>query len=247
MNISKSVNDQINLMKPGKFFTYQDIVGFADHSYAVIKAISRHAEGLGLMKVKKGLYYKVVNGHFGPMAPKDSDVIHYFTTNNNKTVGYITGATLYHRWGLTTQLPAEIMIATSTKKREKAEFSGLRITTTPARDKVNKTTIPLLQFLDVLKNIDRIPDANIKEVMAKLVQRLNVYSLKQINAMEDIAIRAYTARTKALLGAVLERYLDRLCSKLHQTLNPTSTYKISLANHLPINLERWYIVSTPTS
>jgi len=241
MNISESVNNKIKRMKPGKLFSYQDFSGYSDHSAAIIKAISRHSKDLGLIKVKKGLYYKEAKGAFGSMAPKDSDVINYFSRNNNKTVGYITGLALYHRWGLTTQIPAEITIATSTNKREKITLSGLRITTIPAPDKVTDSSIPLLQFLDILRHIDQIPDASTEDVIIKLVKRLTTYSPQQIEMMENIAIRSYSAKTKALLGSLLETYLNHVSTKLYKTLNPTSSYKITATNTLKIKQKRWYL------
>jgi hypothetical protein len=243
MNISQSVNEQITHMAPGQFFTYQDIAGFADNGYAVIKALSRQFERLGLVKVKKGLFYKEVIGSFGPMAPKDSDVIRYFTTVNNKTVGYLTGPALYHRWGLTTQVPAEITIATSTNKREKVVIAGLRVVTIPAQGEVNDKTIPLLQFLDVIKHIDCIPDADNQLLLANLTQRLRQYSSNQIDMMEDMALIAYGAKVRALLGALFASELGRFSGKLYQSLNPTSRYKIGLIEFLSIHAKRWYLVN----
>jgi hypothetical protein len=242
MNISKSVSDQVSQMKSGHLFSYQDIDGYAAHGEAVVKAVSRHASHLGLAKVKKGLFYKVEQGDFGPMAPNNADIVKYFTVKKNKTFGYVTGPYLYHLWGLTTQLPAEIVIATSTNKREKISLSGLRVVTVPARDKVTKHKVPLLQFLDVVKSVDKILDANPKTILAKLVKRLNTYTPAQLSIMEDIAQSAYTAKTKALLGALLESQLGYFSHKLHSTLNPTSKFKVALFAYLPNSAKRWQLV-----
>jgi len=181
MNITQSVTQQIERMQLGKLFSYKDIPSYYDHSDAVVKAINRNAKKLGLVKIKKGLFYKSEIGRFGPMAPKSNDVIEYFSSRKNKTVGYITGPALYYRWGLTTQVPAEVTIATSTQKREKVNISGLRITTTRARYKVINRNIQLLQFLDTLKNIERIPDAETQEVSIKLATRLKMFSSEKIS------------------------------------------------------------------
>jgi hypothetical protein len=222
MNVTQTVNQQIERMKSGKLFSYQDISSYAKHSDAVVKAISRNSKKLGLVKIKKGLFYKSEVGRFGPMSPKDNDVINYFTSRKNRTVGYVTGPALYYKWGLTTQIPAEVNIATSIEKREKATLSGFRIVTTPSRyKKVSKNNIQVLQFLDVLKNIDRIPDAETEEVISKLAERLKKLSSDRIIEMETIAVEAYTERTKALLGYFLETYLHHFSEKLHASLNPS--------------------------
>lgn len=242
MTITQSVNRQVERIKPGKLFSYQDISAYAEHSDAVVKAISRNADKWHLVKVKKGLFYKSEVGRFGPMSPKDSDVIDYFTHRKNKTVGYVTGPALYYRWGLTTQVPAEINIATSTEKREKAKLSGLRVSTTPARyKKVSKKNIEALQFLDVLKNLDKIPDADVDEVSEKLSLRLKRLSTDTIHDMEKIAVEAYTERTKALLGIFLENYLDVFSEKLHRSLNPTSKYHISYSSKWANAEKHWHL------
>ncbi|WP_111978722.1 DUF6088 family protein [Algibacillus agarilyticus] len=242
MNVTQTVSQQIERMKPGKLFSYQDISSYAEHSDAVVKAISRNSQKLGLVKIKKGLFYKSEVGRFGPMAPKSSDVIHYFTSNKQRTVGYVTGPALYYQWGLTTQIPAEVNIARSIVKREKAELSGLRIITTPSRyKKVSKNNIQVLQFLDVLKNIDRIPDAEIEEVASKLALRLKSLSSDKIKEMENIAVEAYTERTKALLGSFLETYLDYFSEKLHKSLNPTSKYSFSYLDKWKNAGSHWHL------
>ena len=228
MNVTQTVNQQIERMKSGKLFSYQDISSYAEHSDAVVKAISRNSKKLGLVKIKKGLFYKLEVGRFGPMSPKNSDVINYFTSRKNRIVGYVTGPALYYQWGLTTQIPAEVSIATSIDKREKATLSGLRIVTMPSRyKKVSKNNIQVLQFLDVLKNIDRIPDTETEEVASKLVARLKNFSSDRVMELEKIAIEAYTERTKALLGSFLETYFHHFSEKLHESLNPSSTYKFA--------------------
>lgn len=240
MSISKSVSQQIELLQPGKLFSYQDISGYAEHSDAVIKAISRNSERLGLVKIKKGLFYKSELGRFGPMAPKESDIIKYFIFQNNKTIGYITGPTLYHRWGLTTQIPAEVSIATSKNKREKAELSGLRISTFPAKyNKVSKNNIKILQFLDIISNIDRIPDANTGEVTIKLSKKLSNYSRDNIREMERIAVNAYPERSKAILGFLLDHYLNYVSSTLEKSLNKTSYFYVPLSYGLNSAFKRW--------
>jgi hypothetical protein len=244
MNITKAVYQQVEGMKPGKLFSYQDISSYPEHSDAVVKAISRHSKKLGLVKIKKGLFYKSEIGRFGPMSPKDSDVIDYFTSKNSRTVGYVTGPALYYRWGLTTQIPAEVNIATSTNKREKANLSGFRIVTTPARYNVTKRNIQVLQFLDVLKNIERIPDAETVDVTSKLARRLKNISSEKIVEMEKIAIVAYSERTKALLGYFLETYLGHFSDKLHKSLNPTSKYYISTSKVWDNANRNWQITFT---
>ncbi len=240
-NITQAVSKQINHIKPGKLFTYQDIPTYSSNSEAVVKAISRNGNKLGLIKIKKGLFYKPEIGRFGPMTPKSNELIKYFTSDKNKKVGYVTGPYLYYRWGLTTQVPAEINIATSTNKREKAELSGLRISTAPSRYKVTKDNIPILQFLDVLKNIEKVSDVETDTVVKKLSERLREYSSTEIEEMQNIAIKAYPERTKAILGFILDFKFNFRSEKLHSSLNPTSKFFFSYTIHQKDTQKYWHL------
>ncbi len=243
MNTAKSIDYQISHMKSGQLFSYQDIPEYTGHGDAVVKALSRKAKSAEVIRLKKGLYYKPEKGSFGAMSPKDSDIIKYFTKDNDKTVGYVTGLALYHRWGLTTQVPSEVTIATSKNKREKIDVFGLRISTVPARTKVTKNNIFILQFLDVLKSLDRIPDVSSEEIIQKLAEKISAYKTVEIHEMEKLAIDAYTPKTKALLGAFLETYLSYYSEPIHQALNPTSKYKVFISHAALKNQESWHISS----
>lgn len=244
LNITQSVGQQIDKIKLGKLFSYQEFINYADHSEAVIKAVSRNAKMWGLVKVKKGLFYRSENGRFGPMVPNMDEAIRYFTFNKQKTVGYVTGPALYYRWGLTTQVPAEVNVAISTAKKEKINISGLRVTTVPARYKVTKKNTSLLQFLDVMKNIDRIPNTEIDEVSNKLAIRFKNYTHEQVNEIEDIAIKVYNERTKALLGSFIEEFFDRYSEKLQRSLNPTSKYTFSYSDNWKNATAHWNLIQT---
>ena len=239
MSTAKSIDSQISRMKAGQLFSYKDIPEYAEHSGAVVKALSRKAQSDEVVRIKKGLYYKAVMGRFGAMGPKNSDIIKYFTLDGNKTVGYITGPFLYHCWGLTTQVPCEITIATSKNELEKADISGLRISTISARTKVTKNNIEILQFLDVLRSVDQVPDTSSGEVIKKLADKIRHYKSDRIKAMEKLAIDVYTPRTKALLGAFLETYRSYYSAPIRNALNPTSRYKISIPPTLLKNQGSW--------
>ncbi|KOO59967.1 hypothetical protein WH43_01185 [Rheinheimera sp. KL1] len=242
MTIAQSVYKQIEKIKPGKLFSYQDISVYAEHSEAVVKAVNRNADKLGLMKVKKGLFYKAEFGRFGPMAPQENEIIQYFTKHKSKIVGYITGPALYYQWGLTTQVPVEINIATAAKKNEKANFFGLRVSTLPARYKnISEKNTELLQFLDILNNIERIPDSNVDYVSNKLSSRLIKFSDESIKDLEHIAKVAYSERTKALLGTFFEHYLSYFSKELHSSLNPSSTYLFSNSTKMRNAQKHWHL------
>ena len=239
MNIARSIDFQISHMKSGQLFSYQDIPEYVEHSDAVVKAISRKTKTDEIVRLKKGLYYKPEEGRFGAMSPKDSDIIKYFTRDKEKRVGYITGAALYHRWGLTTQVPSEITIATSKNKREKVDISGLRISTIPVKANITKNNIEILQFLDVLRNIDRISDASSEGVVHKLANKIIGYNSDDVHKMEKLAIDVYTPKTKAILGAFLETYLNYYSESIHKTLNPTSKYKIFIPHAVFKDQDSW--------
>lgn len=241
MNIAKSIDHQISFMKSGALFSYQDIPEYSAHSAAVVKALSRKLRRLEIVRLKKGLYYKPVIGRFGIMSPKNSELINYFTLEGDNIVGYVTGLALYHHWGLTTQVPSELTIATSKNKREKVNVSGLRISTIPARTQVTKNNIIILQFLDILKNVDQIPDAAPEYVIKKLSENISNYKVDEIHRMEMLVVTVYAPRTRALLGAFLETYRGYYSALIYKALNPTSKYKTQISPALFKNMEHWHL------
>ena len=80
----------------------------------------------------------------------------------NKIVGYMTGLSIYNKLGLTTQVSNTIQIGTNIerkpRKRGKYNIRFLR-----QKNTITKKNTYMLQVLDAVRFIKRIPDADINE------------------------------------------------------------------------------------
>ena len=109
---------------------------------------------------------------------------------------------------------------------------------------MTKNNVQVLQFLDTLKNIERIPDAETQEVSIKLAARLKTFSPEKISEMEKIAVEAYSERTKALLGSFLETYMNYFSDELQSSLNPTSKYVFNCSSKWKNAQKNWRLASS---
>ncbi len=116
--------------------------------------------------------------------------------------GYITGLSIYNTLGLTTQVRNTIQIGMnevrSSMKRGKYSVSFVK-----QKNKITREKIPLLQMLDVLRFIKKIPGSKIGpscKVMQSLVSKL---SEKELEVLVRLALK-YPPSTRALLGTILD-------------------------------------------
>lgn len=120
--------------------------------------INRMVKNNELEFFSKGIYYKTTVGVFGKRKLNISKIIEKkYLKNNDNINGYIRGAYLYNKLGLTTQVPKNISIVTnecSTKNEYKVE--KLNITIRKPKIKIDNNNYLYLQLLDLLSNKDNI-------------------------------------------------------------------------------------------
>lgn len=239
MKIAQEVERIISQLKEGAILKYEDIPLYGENPGAVVAAVCRIARGRKIVRFARGQFYKPRQTIFGTARPKDVDILKSYMVSGKKQVGYITGLALYNKWGLTTQIPSVVEIAT-TGKRKTPNIVGLKIKVIkPLHGKVTKKNIYCLQLLDVIKNIKRIPDSEPSLILANLKERLEKLDEKEQRQLENIAIESYNRATCALLGALLELSCGYLSLKLKKSINPLSRYNMGpIQKKLP-NAKYW--------
>jgi len=63
-----------------------------------------------IVKLSKGKFYKPENTVFGKLEPNQIQVVKYLLDDNGKTIGYLTGLSIYNQLNLTTQISNTIQI-----------------------------------------------------------------------------------------------------------------------------------------
>lgn len=241
MKISDYLANRIDRLPKGYVFTYVDLVTNASQKEAAIKALNRMVQSGKLTKLSKGKYYKPETTPFGSILPSQDQVVKDLLEDNGKVTGYLTGYSMYNQLGLTTQVSNTIQIG---KKDVRPAFKREHYTISFIKQKntITKANIPLLQILDAIRTIRKIPDTSLESSAKRLLIILNNVSSDDQKSLVRLALK-YPPATRALLGALLDELLkNSLTLPLHKTLNPITTYKLPGLREILGTAETWNIV-----
>lgn len=162
--------------------------------------INRLVKENKLSQFVKGIYYKPTKGIFGSKPLNINKVIEkkYICDKNGKK-GYFTGAYLFNKLGLTTQIPKEILIITNEcPNSNDYNNKNLGVTIRKPKTPVTEDNYKYLQLFDILMNKDniKIEVDNEKEIIYKFIEdnQLNLEKIfeyaNKINNLKPI-IRLY--------------------------------------------------------
>lgn len=241
MKISDYIASIVDRLPNGYVFTYANVSKEVSQKEAVLKALSRMVDSGKIAKLSKGRYYKQENTPFGKLQPKQEQVVKDLLEENGKITGYLTGYSIYNQLGLTTQVFNSIQIG---KNHVRPSFKRDRYTIVFLKQKntITKENIPLLQLLDAIRYIKKIPDASIETSCKRFLAILKKLSDKEINILIRLALK-YPPSTRALLGALLEQsQKNKSTLPLFESLNPLTRYKITGASKTLSTTEKWNIV-----
>jgi hypothetical protein len=241
MKVVDYITSKIERLPRGYVFTYADFTTEVNNKEAVIKALNRMVESGKIAKMSKGKYYKPENTPFGNLQPKQAQVVKDLLEDDGKIIGYLTGYSIYNQLGLTTQVSNTIQIG---KNEIRPNFKRERYTISFVKQKntITKEYIPLLQILDAIRYIKKIPDATIESSCKRLLAILENLSDKDQSTLVRLALK-YPPATKAILGALLdELQQNSLTGQLYKSLNPITKYKLNGVGKALSTIEKWNIV-----
>lgn len=241
MKTTEYIVSKIDRLPKGYVFTYSDLNKEVKQKEAVIKALNRMATSGKIAKLSKGKYYKPENTPFGNLQPNQAQVVKDLLKEDGKITGYLTGYSIYNHLGLTTQISNTIQIG---KNQVRPNFKRERYTIAFVQQKntLTKENIPLLQILDAIRYIKKIPDASIEASCKRFLAIIKNFTDKEINTLARLALK-YPPATRALLGALLEQLKQgKTTEVIFKSLNPISKYKLSGAAKALSTTEKWYII-----
>ncbi|MDF7821407.1 DUF6088 family protein [Runella sp. MFBS21] len=241
MKTSDYIVSTIDRLPKVYVFTYADFMTEVSQKEAVIKALNRMVQAGKIAKLSKGKYYKPENTVFGPLLPNQNQIVKDLLKEDGKVTGYLTGYSIYNQLGLTTQISNTIQIG---KRDVRPAFQRERYTISFMKQKntITKENIPLLQILDAIRTIKKIPDASLQSSANRLLAILKGLSDNYLNTLVRLALK-YPPATRALLGALLDELKkESLTLSLYKTLNPITKYKLPGLNKSLSTTEKWNIV-----
>ncbi|MFO7656619.1 MAG: DUF6088 family protein [Bacteroidales bacterium] len=241
MKTSEYISFTIDRFPRGYVFTYADIITEVNKKEAIIKALNRMVASGKIAKLSKGKYYKPENTPFGNLQPNQSQVVKDLLEENGRITGYLTGYSIYNQLGLTTQVSNTIQIGRNqirpNFKRERYTISFIK-----QKNTISKENIPLLQLLDAIRYIKKIPDAAIESSCKRFLAIIKNLSEKETSSLVRLALK-YPPATRALLGGLLEQLQQsKLTGPLLKSLNPITKYRLTGAAKVLSKTEKWNIV-----
>lgn len=238
MNTAKKIVRRLRQLPEGTTFGYRDLSIEPREYLSAAKAIERLIAKGTVKRASSGVFYKPQRTVFGEVKPREEELLKPYLFREGKRRAYVTGAALFHRMGLTTQVPATIKIA-SQGKRIYTSVGSTKGKPVKSYVDVTDKNYPLLELLDALKDFKKISDLDKKAAITLLISRLSSLTSKEQQRLLTYAL-AYPPRVKALLGAMLETLpAPPELGALRRSLNPLSSYAYGLSKEWLPTMHNW--------
>ena len=157
-----------------------------------------------LKRYDNGIYFIPKKTVFksGSQLSRESVIQKKYLQENGMRCGYISGISFANKLGITTQVPmtCEVVTNKASKDYREVQLAGSRVIIRKPRITVNESNYVVLQFLDLLKDIDDFSEITGDE----LSERLLTYMRKVNLRFSDMA-------------AFLQYYPDKIYKNLYET------------------------------
>lgn len=153
-----------------KKIDYQNYNKIIKNIYVYINRLVKENK---IIQYTKGIYYKPEQGTFGTKILNINKVITKKYIYNNKRNGYFSGAYLFNKLGLTTQIPNKILIVTNKCPNMNDYINkSLGVIIRKPKIEITEDNYKYLQLFDLLINKDNIKIAvdNEKEIIYKFIK-----------------------------------------------------------------------------
>ncbi|WP_057938125.1 DUF6088 family protein [Algoriphagus resistens] len=239
MKVTDLVETKIERLPKGHVFTFSDVSSGQEGKEAVIKALNRMVRVGKLEKLAKGKFYKPEATVFGKLQPELRQVVKDLLEREGKVIGYLTGLSIYSQLGLTTQISNVIQIGKN-DIRPKVNRGRYTISFIQQKNPITQDNIPLLQILDAIRYIKKIPDTSVTSAFKRISSIIDSLSFADKQKAMKLALK-YPPSTRAALGAILDTTQNRIdTSSLRKTLNPITSYTLGIAEEWPV-AKKWNI------
>ncbi|MDL2231560.1 DUF6088 family protein [Porphyromonadaceae bacterium OttesenSCG-928-L07] len=234
------IKNTISRFALGFVFTAADFPIPVEKQNTVTKILNNMVTAGRIRRLSKGRFYKPQMSKFGELPPDTSQIVKDLLEKEGKTIGYLTGYSIFNKFGLTTQVPVALQIGFRKEKKPVAR-GNYRISFIIQQNTITKQNILLLQLLDCLRFFKNIPDAIPDAICKRLLVLFKQLTEEQINTVKRLALK-YPPSVIALLGAILEtNNKNEDISTLYKALNHQSSYKLNISAQILLNQKKWHI------
>ena len=237
MSISRQVRELIGRIEPGAIFGLKDFSEISNLQ-AVTLELSRLSKKGTIERLTKGKYFVPKQSRFGKLQPEEWRILDKLIKENG---GYFAGAMALNRFGVTTQVPSQIMIrgARSTRmlKIGNLEVQFLR----QGNPNASANQSILTDIIEAVRLIKRTPDGDTAQTLNRISSSLKNRTDDEIT---DLLILLKNERpyVRAVVGALLENAKYSQARDVKAGLNPLTKYRIGIEKRLMPNKESWGII-----
>ena len=240
MKISDIVVNKVNRFKAGYVFTYDDFDIPVKNMSALKMALNRLVTSGKIIRLSKGQFYKPEVTQFGSLRPSEYQIVKDLLEDDNKIIGYLTGVSAFNKLGLTTQISNTIQIGTNIDrkpmKRGKYNIRFLR-----QKNTISKDNTYLLQILDSIRFIKKIPDSDVTKSCIRIIALIKNLTEGDRIVIAKFALK-YGPGTRALAGAILDQVSQKaLTNQLLESLNSATVYNFNISDQVLKNKQKWRI------
>lgn len=242
MTAAQIIENKVKMVDLGTVFSIEDL-GLPREWWENVRVkLSRMATKGVIHKLSKGKYYKPQTSIFGDLKPDFHEIAKDLMYNEeNNQIGYLTGYSIWNDMGLTTQV-ANIIYVGSNRRFNTKRRGIYTIKYIMQPNSITKENVALLQILDSIRFIDKIPDTTVAASVSGLKSIIKKLAHDDIIELVNLSLK-YQPRIRALLGALLyDIGYEEQAAVVKNTLNPGTKYKFGLNNSdILHNKEKWNI------
>ena len=241
MKVSKKIKQAISEFPDDFVFAVSDLDCDVSQREAAARTLQRMAENGEISKLSNGKYYKPRITVFGSLKPSPAQVAKEFLVKDGRVIGYLTGATAFSQYSLTTQISSGIQIGTNFYRRP-LKRGNYNISFVLQHNEIKEDAVDLFRLLDCLKFIKEIPGTTPNEACKRIICIISGLDDSEKKKMAEYGLN-YAPSIRALLGAIME-YLgcgDSIIEPLRQSLNGISKYRIPITDAVLPNKIKWRI------
>jgi hypothetical protein len=240
MKTTDIISNSINRFAKGYVFTASTFKGEVKSLDAARKALSRMADAGKIVRLSKGRFYKPEPSPFGVLPPGPDEVVKDLLESRGRVTGYLTGLSVYNRLKLSTQVGRVIQIGRN-EVRPPLRRGVYRIVFLKQKNRITPENIPLLQLLDCVRTVKKIPGTSVEDACVRLRALVAERTEDDRRTLVRLAMK-YPPSTRALLGALLGEPEDsELSVRLMESLNPLTMYGIPGAGRVLKDAGVWRI------
>jgi len=223
----KEMLGQIGRIDAGRIFTYRDLSFDTEKTANVTVLLSEQARKGTLVRVEKGAYYRPRESSLGlgKLPVYQAEQFRYLTEKLN---GYLTGAYIYNKMGLTEQVATTITIATPSPVR-RFRFRNLEVECVKAycTESPGEGLVQYLRVLDAIKDLKRIPGTTGQDIYDRVKGRyFNGYGQAELEKIVSLAKR-YPPRVRKVVADILgDIGQTSLQAEMRKALLPTTRFNL---------------------